>query len=365
MQPMQYMYIINRKLTLICLAILIILIAGCKKDKDKKEEAQKETHLYVAGYHTTPSSEIACYWKDSTRVMLSIGSAPSAQAYAIFVTGNDVHVAGRTSGPSYWKNGVRTDLPVLDGGIYSGGMAKCIYASGDTVCVGGYCKNSVSRDVPCYWKNGVRVDLPKIDNSKDGYVESVYMVGNTVYASGYTDKYPCYWRNGLRIADLSMPDGAAWGNTSGICVSGADVYIAGNTRPSLIVKYSPCYWKNGMRIDLPKLNDSSDGQTTGIYIYGSDVYIAGYTRIASNFQQVACYWKNGVRTDLFNTEAGLHNTGATAVYVTGSTVMVAGYIVSTAGAYIPCYWKNGIRYDSHINPGPDIHFTSNPIIATN
>jgi hypothetical protein len=365
MQPMEYMYIINRKLTLICLVILIILAAGCKKDKDKKDETQKETHLYVAGYHTTPTSETACYWKDSTRVMLPIGSAPSGQAYAVFVTGNDVYVAGRTDGPSYWKNGVRTDLPVLDGGIYSGGMATSIYASGDTVCVGGYCQNSVSRSVPCYWKNGVRVDLPKFDNSKDGYVESVYMVGNTVYASGYTDKFPCYWRNGLRMADLSMPDGAAFGSTSGICVSGADVYIAGNTRPGIIVKYSPCYWKNGMRTDLPKLNDSSEGKTFGIYVSGSDVYVAGYTQIASSFQHVPCYWKNGVRTDLFNDDVSLHDAWATAVYAAGSTVVVAGYIKTTAGAFVPCYWKNGIRYDSPIKPGSDIHFTSDPITTNN
>lgn len=55
----------------------------------------------------------ACYWKNEKRVELE----DDAQAYGIFVDGDDVYVSGATGHvpvqyrPCFWKNGVRVDLP--------------------------------------------------------------------------------------------------------------------------------------------------------------------------------------------------------------------------------------------------------------
>lgn len=72
--------------------------------------------VYAVGFYNKSNSNstghTACYWKNKELFELE----DNAQAYGIYVDGNDIYVSGATGRvPSqhkacYWKNGIRTDL---------------------------------------------------------------------------------------------------------------------------------------------------------------------------------------------------------------------------------------------------------------
>jgi hypothetical protein len=77
----------------------------------------------------------------------------------------------------YWKDGVKTDLPVPSGTVSSRAFG-IVMSEGSIYISGWYTKIGTT---PCYWKDGVRIDLPDtgfytdaITVSKEG---SVYVLG--------------------------------------------------------------------------------------------------------------------------------------------------------------------------------------------
>jgi len=76
-----------------------------------------ESDVYAVGFYNKSNSNstghTACFWKNRELFELE----DNAQAYGIYIDGNDVYVSGSTGNvPSqytacYWKNGVRVDLP--------------------------------------------------------------------------------------------------------------------------------------------------------------------------------------------------------------------------------------------------------------
>ena len=118
---------------------------------------------YVAGTQNNPTTGLpmATCWKNGSAANLTDGSASMAVAVAVFVSGNDVYVAGWDqedyygAGPSfakYWKNGVPVKLSTVSSG------ATGIVVFGNDVYVSGW-ENNGSYNVARYWKNGVRVDI--------------------------------------------------------------------------------------------------------------------------------------------------------------------------------------------------------------
>lgn len=79
---------------------------------------QSKNDIYAVGlinkYKSNSTRHTACYWKNGTLHELE----DSAQAYGIYIDGDDVYVTGSTGDvpinykPCYWKNGVRVDLPM-------------------------------------------------------------------------------------------------------------------------------------------------------------------------------------------------------------------------------------------------------------
>ena len=74
--------------------------------------------IYAVGlinkYNSNSAGHTACYWKNG--VIQELGD--DAQAYGIFVEGNNIYVTGAVGKfpsnyrPCYWKNGQRVDLPM-------------------------------------------------------------------------------------------------------------------------------------------------------------------------------------------------------------------------------------------------------------
>ena len=76
-----------------------------------------ESDVYAVGFYNKSNSNstghTACYWKNRELFELE----DNAQAYGIYVDGNDIYVSGAIGDvpaqyrACYWKNGIRTDLP--------------------------------------------------------------------------------------------------------------------------------------------------------------------------------------------------------------------------------------------------------------
>jgi len=137
---------------------------------------------------------------------------------------------------------------------------------------------------------------------------------------------------------------------SGIFVADGNVYVAGGSNEyysdvSSTYQFAQ-YWDQGVATSLVgNLLDSSGGNvterpnTTGIYVSGTDVYVAGV--VSGLFTPQAVYWKNGVSSII-------GNGSANAIFVSGSDVYVAGVDVVNEVAYAT-YWKNGVA--THLSPG--------------
>jgi hypothetical protein len=122
---------------------------------------------------------------------------------------------------------------------------------------------------------------------------------------------------------------------------GSNIYIAGwgkNANDKSIARI----WNNGI---LQNLSDGqNDACATAVFVSGTDVYVAGF----DGFD--AILWKNGVAQNLMR--GGLDSTidrgtwvMATSVYVSGSDVYVSGNIITFEhlGGFVEgVLWKNGV-----------------------
>ena len=231
-------------------------------------------------YRNDDYTSTACYWKNGIRADLPVPDGTESSAYFIAIASNgDVYIAGYyESGSGYnstwtacsWKNGIMADLSVPDGIHYIDIAGIAVSPNGDVYIAGDY--ESGSRDdntytsTLCYWKNGVRTDLPVPAGAVERFIgfseKSIAVAPNgAVYIiGGYSDDdgdthTACYWKNGVR-SDLPLPAGAE-SSTYNIALavsSNGDAYIAGSyssgSQDDGTFTSTACYWKNGVRTDL-------------------------------------------------------------------------------------------------------------------
>lgn len=181
--------------------------------------------VYVAGTDGAGSGNYAVYWKNGTRVELQ-ASNQLTNAYAIAVSGGNVHVAGYVGDSAvYWKNGVRTTL--------SNGYARAygMTVSGTDVYIAG-----TENGNAVYWKNGVKTVLPGIQVS---VANTIVISGSDIYVAGREDFKAVYWKNGVKTSLSSE-----YSEITSVCVYGTTVYMAGFI--STATSSSAVYWKNGI-----------------------------------------------------------------------------------------------------------------------
>jgi hypothetical protein len=221
-----------------------------------------EPDVYVAGGEQTINSTVAKYWKNGAPVVLpDLGQGALAQS--IFVSGNDVYAAGwqgkitqldpthtlHTQVATYWKNGLPTEL--TDGMALS--IAYSIFVSGEDVYVAGFACQDLAPNcaIATYWKNGVPVQLTGLTGST---VSSIFVSGTNVYASGNQDNdLAQLWKN---EAPLQLTGASPTSAANQVFLSGSDVFVGGASLSNSGVP-TATYWKNGIPTQVGDLTHLS------------------------------------------------------------------------------------------------------------
>jgi hypothetical protein len=277
--------------------------------------------IYVSGYQQIPREgdmpgyNLAQYWKNGVATRL-VDSCQSGEATGITVSGNDVYVLEQEYYDSlpnyrlytvkYWKNGIPVKLITRDG--WAG--ARSILVSGNDVYVAGsvmYEKNGINYyTAAVYWKNGKIIYLT--DGTETSDASSIVVSGNDVYVAGHEDYKAKYWKNGVAVG---LPESQSLGYRSDwvvpIAVSNNDVYVAASLGNGN--EYIAKQWQNGIEQDLFE-DGTDDVETTGIAISGKDVYVTGYG------DREAIYWKNGVTQVLPRSQFNYDIVRAMGIFVT-------------------------------------------------
>jgi hypothetical protein len=261
---------------------------------------------------------------------------------SIITRDSDLYFTGGAGG--YWKNDsfiAVTEatsiyyLALSGSSIFSAGYdnsSNLAYWSGNN---GTNIANSLPQEAISLSVNGIAV----ADSNAN---TSVYISGNAVFAfapgSGDTlaGDYGTIWENGKwQLFGADLPPGPEI--TTGIVLSGADVYVAG-LGPADSTTYGGGYWKNGIwnvinKSFIPACIAGS----------GSNIYIGGSIQSPPAYQAV--YWENG---NLINLPGG---TNASAIAFYGSDVYILG--VTSSDTYV--VWKNGTLFttlDPNVAFGP-------------
>jgi hypothetical protein len=285
------------------------------------------TDVYVAGVEGT-----AKVWKNGVVTNLS-NAVDSSAAFSVFVSGNDVYVAGyERKFAKLWKNGVGTNLTNGTGDA----EANSVFVVGNDVYVVGSERTIVNNNIGQFaklWKNGIETNLTT--SGFESNAKSVYVVGSDVYVAGYQSNIngqltAKYWKNGI---EFNLTNGIYLATATGIFVQGSNIYVSGteyNSSGNRIAKF----WKNGVASNL---STGSFGFCSSIFVSGSDVYVTGSEENLSGVQ-TAKVWKNGVPINLSN---GTINSYANSVFLKGIDVYTTGssYANNTQSSTV---WKNGL-----------------------
>ncbi|GGC49296.1 hypothetical protein GCM10011386_46990 [Parapedobacter defluvii] len=89
--------ILKNHYAVVCtLLIGIAMLMSCSKDRDDDTTppTEKQADVYVAGYQMIGSQSIASLWKNGIATTLTDNTVLASSANDVFVSGNDVYVAG-------------------------------------------------------------------------------------------------------------------------------------------------------------------------------------------------------------------------------------------------------------------------------
>jgi len=256
------------------------------------------TDIYLGGYLNKPSSksQIACYWKNGTRVDIDTDQDFGSSAVSIAVSNNTVYTCGWQNGSAvYRKNGTTFKAAISPSGRDT---YNAIAISGNDIYIGGYYTSATTfKAVPTYWKNDVLAQLPA-PAGHHGIVQDIAIKGADFYAVGYTleedgkNEVATYWKNGTPV---KLGDGSVSTQIKSIAIAGDDIYMAGTINRKTMV----C-WKNDKIIFTDVTTPQESSYPMDIYIFKNDVYIAGNLYL-NNISSKPLYWKNGERHIINNT----------------------------------------------------------------
>lgn len=218
----------------------------------------------------------------------------------------DVYVAGwEREDPMLWKNGEPTKLPQKD----EGSVATAVFVSGNDVyvagleCVydGGQDQENPSRYVGAFWKNGVISRVTDLAGKADGIeINGLFVSGSDVYVVGQ-DKFgeepvAMLWKNG--IAE-TLSDGSKSAYAYSVFVSGNDIYVVGYERRGS--KVAAMLWtkrgESGSWESKNLTDGSRDAYANSIYVIDNHIYIAGVEEKENSPLDIAMLWTKAPDSD--------------------------------------------------------------------
>ncbi len=330
----------------VLLAASALIASSCGKDDGPGPDANLD--IYAGGYYynTAASKDIACYWKNGARVVLSLppgqGSARcfsiSVDAGVVYAVGEYVNSGGVTTA-CMWIDGVHSDMPVPVGTTVST-CRSVVVAGGEVYTAGDYILSGESK--PCYWTGSSRTDMEGHVGVTGVKCNSIAVDGGVVYVSGRSPIQIHRWIDGVKT-NLPVPymGGGFYGEAYSVAARGGAVYIVGDYADDGADVFHPNvragYWSNAdwsdtyHNLDFPTGNVSSSARAVTIGADGK-VYIAGRYGEPDSSNERACYWVDGVFTPINSSSEAF----ATSIAVNGNKVYVGGRIGSAA-----YYWRNG------------------------
>ena len=193
------------------------------------------------------------------------------------------------------------------------GDGNVTHTGGQGLYVAGWERNAQNFYVAKLWKDGILQNLT--DGTRDAQANSVYVLGNNVYVSGYerskqgSNLVAMLWKNGVA---QYLTDGTRSALAYSVFVSGSNVYVAG------ISDGNATLWENGIAQHL-----ANNAFANSVFVSGNDVYVAGTT-----------LWKNSEVQKIAN---GNDHPSGKSVFVSGSDV----YVVRND--YYAQLFKNGVE----------------------
>lgn len=265
--------------------------------------------IFVSGYIGYGDLALgALVWENNNCSLLSYKSN-SNKATNITYDGKDQIVVGYFGGSYYCKN--KKDFVLLNsweasGTQYLTNTTGIAIKNGNILISGNDCGSAG------LWVNGEKQGI----NTYSDYATGICVSGDDVYISGNSaNMRVSFWKNSVKteIGD---------GYSNDIAVSKNDVYIVGRSVGKAV------YWKNGVLIEL-----QNGIIAKSIMISDQDVYIVG-----NGISRAIC-WKNGVASELTYED---YFTEATSIFIDGDDIYVSGIISKTGWDHKAVYWKNGV-----------------------
>jgi len=197
------------------------------------------------------------------------------------------------------------------------------------------------------------LEVTGIDVNSNG---DVYVSGMVKLKGKGGQEYTTYWKNGEIVK--TFRENADWYSELHVAAdSKGNVFIPGWRMKTHEVTYS-ALWINGNRKNL---TTSQDGEATDVVIgsetaSGSNVWISGahgpYTRGGT----LAAYWRRRPNGQISQTKVTkvrtyksaanhVYSSRATSIFVSGSTVYMAGTVNVINAGDVPVYWKGKVQHE--------------------
>ena len=268
-------------------------------------------------------------------------------------------------GNAVTEKGCHPNCPKMKAVIWN--HQKCMTVVGDSSYAVDAAEHNgsiyIADDGGFYWIVGNSITKHQLNYSgyKLSEVTGIDVNSNgDVYVAGMVKKngkdYTSYWKNG-ELAN-TFRENADWYSELHVAAdSNGNVYVPGWRMKTHEVTYS-ALWINGTRKNL---STSNDGEATDAVIgsetaSGSNVWISGAQGPYTRGGTLAAYWRkktNGQTVQTKVTKVRTYNlpknwvysSRATSIFVSGSTVYMAGTVNVINAGDVPVYWKGKVQHE--------------------